>query len=65
MFILISTHQLFHLGQTLQTLNTLLTSISFNNPIWINTLCTYQSKKDDFHPTNIGWTDLPLCSNHF
>ena len=33
-------HQLFHLGQTPQTLTTLLASISFNNFICVDTLCT-------------------------
>ena len=61
----LSTYQLFHFGQTPQILNTLLPSISFNNPIWINTLCTWQSKNDVFYATNFLWTDLPLCNKHF
>ncbi len=46
-------------------LNTLLTYISFNNLIWIDNLYTWQSENDDFYPTNIGWTDLLLCNEHF
>ena len=45
-------------------LNTLLTFITFNNPLWIDTLCTKQSGKDVFYATNIIWTDLSLCNEH-
>lgn len=57
--------QLFHLGKAPQTLNTLLISISFNNPIWISTLCIWQSQTDSYQATNIIWNTLPICNTHF
>lgn len=60
----IQLYQLFHLGQTIQTLNTLLTSINFNNPIWISTLCTWQSKTDAPDATKIIWNNPPSCNEH-
>lgn len=39
--------------------------IVFNNPIWIDTLCTLQSKTDAQEATNTIRNNPPSCAKHF